>query len=134
MRWRPPILACRRGTAAIEFALVLPMLAMLLLGIVGYGDRIFTGTISVDGVERSVSGRGNGLISSIVAALDREFGIALDVVDYNEHAMSHGSDAQAAAYVECRTADGRTLFGVGIDADVATASVRAVLGAANAAG
>ncbi|WP_419827333.1 TadE/TadG family type IV pilus assembly protein [Sphingomonas sp.] len=39
---RPSILGSQRGTAAIEFALVLPMLAMLLLGIVGYGDRIFT--------------------------------------------------------------------------------------------
>ncbi|MGQ7429854.1 alpha-isopropylmalate synthase regulatory domain-containing protein [Streptococcus suis] len=40
---------------------------------------------------------------------------------------------QAAAYVECRAGDGRTVFGIGIDADVATASVRAVLSAANRA-
>jgi 2-isopropylmalate synthase len=82
------------------------------------GDRLFTGTITVNGTERSVSGRGNGLISSIVAALRDECGI--------------GSDAQAAAYVECKTASGATVWGVGIDADIATASVRAVLGAANA--
>jgi 2-isopropylmalate synthase len=56
------------------------------------------------------------------------------VVDYSEHAIGHGADAQAAAYVECRTVDGRTVFGVGIDADIATASVRAVLSAANRAG
>ena len=97
------------------------------------GDRIFAGTLLVDGVARSVSGRGNGLISSIVAALADRCHIALDVLDYNEHAIGHGSDAQAAAYVECRTAGGATVFGVGIDADVATASVRAVIGAANAA-
>jgi 2-isopropylmalate synthase len=95
------------------------------------GDRIFVGNIAVDGVERSVSGRGNGLISSVVAALKDECGIDLDIVDFSEHALSGGSDAQAAAYVECRTAAGKTVFGVGIDADVATASVRAVLGAAN---
>jgi 2-isopropylmalate synthase len=47
--------------------------------------------------------------------------------------MGGGADAQAAAYVECRTEDGRTVFGVGIDADIATASVRAVLSAANRA-
>ena len=58
-------------------------------------------------------------------------GVALDVADYNEHAIGHGADAQAAAYLECRTPDGRTVFGIGIDADVATASVRAVLSAAN---
>jgi 2-isopropylmalate synthase len=95
------------------------------------GDRIFVGRITVDGVERSVSGRGNGLISSVIAALKEQCGIELDVVDFSEHALSGGSDAQAAAYVECRTAAGKTVFGVGIDADVATASVRAVLGAAN---
>ncbi len=97
------------------------------------GDRLFTGTITVNGTERSVSGRGNGLISSIVAALRDECGVVLDVIDYTEHTLGIGSDAQAAAYVECKTASGATVWGVGIDADIATASVRAVLGAANAA-
>ena len=96
------------------------------------GDRLFTGTIIVNGTERSVSGRGNGLISSIVAALRDECGVVLDVIDYTEHTLGIGSDAQAAAYVECKTASGATVWGVGIDADIATASVRAVLGAANA--
>jgi 2-isopropylmalate synthase len=68
----------------------------------------------------------------VIAALADTTGPQLDVVDYSEHAIGHGADAQAAAYVECRTADGRTVFGVGIDADIATASVRAVLSAANA--
>lgn len=96
------------------------------------GDRLFTGTITVNGTERSVSGRGNGLISSIVAALRDECSVVLDVIDYTEHTLGIGSDAQAAAYVECKTASGATVWGVGIDADIATASVRAVLGAANA--
>jgi 2-isopropylmalate synthase len=96
------------------------------------GERIFAGTIATDGAERTVSGRGNGLISSVVAAMRDGFGIDLDIVDYAEHAIGHGSGAQAAAYVECRMPDGRTLWGVGIDEDVATASVRAVLSAAGA--
>ncbi|WP_010217554.1 2-isopropylmalate synthase [Sphingomonas sp. PAMC 26621] len=95
------------------------------------GDRLFVGHVAVDGTEQSISGRGNGLISGVIAALEGSTGPTLDVVDYNEHAIGHGADAQAAAYVECRTPDGRTVFGVGIDADVATASVRAVLSAAN---
>jgi 2-isopropylmalate synthase len=95
------------------------------------GARTFVGTLSIDGSARSVSGRGNGLISSVLDALREACGVELDVVDYNEHAIGHGSDAQAAAYLECRTGDGRTVFGAGIDADVATASVRAVLSAAN---
>jgi len=96
------------------------------------GDRLFVGQVAVDGEERSIAGRGNGLISGVVAAL-AETGPSLDVVDYSEHAIGGGATAQAAAYVECRTADGRTVFGVGIDADVATAGVRAVLSAANRA-
>jgi 2-isopropylmalate synthase len=96
------------------------------------GDRLFVGRVAIGGEERSISGRGNGLISGVIAALGDTTGPQLDVVDYSEHAIGHGADAQAAAYVECRTADGRTVFGVGIDADIATASVRAVLSAANA--
>jgi 2-isopropylmalate synthase len=95
------------------------------------GHRLFVGRVAVDGEERSISGRGNGLISGVIAALADSTGPALDVVDYNEHAIGHGADAQAAAYVECRTPDGRTVFGVGLDTDIATASVRAVLSAAN---
>lgn len=95
------------------------------------GDRIFTGKIAHDGGERSVSGRGNGLLSSVLAALRDEFGIDLEIADYSEHAIGAGSDVNAAAYVECRTGDGRTVFGIGTDSDVATASVKAVLSAAN---
>ena len=96
------------------------------------GTRIFAGKIAVDDQEQSVSGRGNGLISSVVATLAETFGVALDVKDYTEHAMTAGSDARAAAYVECVGVDGKTVWGVGIDEDIATASVRAVLSAANA--
>ncbi len=95
------------------------------------GDRVFTGKILFDGKERSLSGRGNGLISGVLSALSGDCGIDLEIVNYNEHAIGHGSNAQAAAYVECKTGDDRTVFGVGIDEDVATASVRAVLSAAN---
>jgi 2-isopropylmalate synthase len=97
------------------------------------GNRVFVGRIAIDGETRSISGRGNGLISGVIDALAGSTGPKLDVVDYSEHAIGHGADAQAAAYVECRTDDGRTVFGVGIDADIATASVRAVLSAANRA-
>ena len=96
-------------------------------------DRVFVGRITVDGKERSISGKGNGLISGMLEALKADCGMELEVLDYHEHALRKGSDAQAAAYVECRTRDGRTLFGVGIDADVAIASVKAVLSAANVA-
>ncbi len=97
------------------------------------GARLFTGTIAVDGGEQSVSGRGNGLISSVVATLRDSFGLELEVLDYTEHALGAGSDARAAAFLECALPDGRIIWGCGIDPDVATASVRAVLSAANGA-
>jgi 2-isopropylmalate synthase len=95
------------------------------------GHRVFTGKIAHNGEERSISGRGNGLISSVLAALRDELGIGLDVTDYSEHAIGTGRDVRAAAYVECKTDDGRTIFGVGLDEDIATASVQAVLSVAN---
>ncbi len=97
------------------------------------GTRVFAGTIEVQGRAQSVSGRGNGLISSVVGTLRDAFGVELEVCDYTEHALGAGTDARAAAYLECRDGAGRTIWGVGIDEDVATASVRAVLSAANGA-
>ncbi len=97
------------------------------------GDRIFSGTIEVDGRAQSVSGRGKGLIASVLATLKDEFALDLEVLDYSEHALGTGTDARAATYIECATPTGRTVWGVGIDQDVATASVRAILSAANSA-
>lgn len=99
-------------------------------GAVVGGERVFSGRISLDGEVQTVSGRGNGLMSSVLNGLRDGMGVNLDIADYQEHAIGHGADVQAAAYVECRTADGQTVFGVGIDADVATASVKALLSAA----
>ena len=95
------------------------------------GTRLFTGTIEVDGVEKRVSGRGNGLLSSVLATLRDSFGLDFEVLDYSEHALGSGIDARAAAYLEYRMPDGNTGWGVGIDEDVASASVRAILSAAN---
>lgn len=94
------------------------------------GQRIFAGRIRHKGREVSISGRGNGLISSAVAALEESFGLLLEVADYHEHALKRGVYSQAVAYLECRACDGRKIFGVGIDDDVATASIKAVLSAA----
>ena len=97
------------------------------------GTRVFAGTIAVDGEKQRVSGRGNGLISSVLSTMEDAFGLELRVRDYTEHALGQGRDARAAAYLECEGADRRTIWGCGIDEDVATASVRAVLSAANSA-
>jgi 2-isopropylmalate synthase len=83
------------------------------------------------GEQRQIEGVGNGPISAFCDALG-SLGIDVRVVDYTEHALSEGSDAQAAAYVECAIG-GQTLWGIGIDGSTVTASLRAVLSAVNRA-
>ena len=87
--------------------------------------------IRADGQPRQVEGTGNGPISAFCDAL-ASVGIDVRVLDYAEHALSAGSDAQAAAYVECEIG-GRAWWGVGVDANTVTASLRAVLSALNRA-
>ncbi len=90
---------------------------------------VLTAEVGVDGQVRQVEGLGNGPISAFCDALG-SLGTEVRVLDYTEHALSAGSDAQAAAYVECEVG-GRTLWGVGIDTNTVTASLRAVLSAVN---
>jgi 2-isopropylmalate synthase len=85
--------------------------------------------VSVDGQPRQVEGVGNGPISAFCDALD-SIGVTARVLDYAEHALTEGTDAQAAAYVECEIA-GQVFWGVGIDTNTVTASMRAVLSAVN---
>jgi 2-isopropylmalate synthase len=87
--------------------------------------------VAVDGRARQLEGAGNGPISAFCDAL-ASIGTEVRVLDYAEHALSEGSDAQAAAYVEA-SVGGRTLWGIGIDGNTVTASMRAVLSAVNRA-
>ncbi|AQV96244.1 2-isopropylmalate synthase [Cupriavidus necator] len=80
-----------------------------------------------DGKPCSVLGTGNGPIDAFVNALD----FPVRVMDYHEHAMTAGADARAACYVEVRVGDSPTGFGAGIDANLVTASLRAVISGVN---
>ena len=86
-----------------------------------------TAQIDVDGEPVTVTGEGDGPIEAFVSALCARFGGGFDVVDYSEHAIGRGADAKAVAYVET-TADSHDLrWGVGVHANITTASFRAVL-------
>jgi len=93
------------------------------------GKHVLSAEISVDGAAQEVEGVGNGPISAFCAAL-ASVGIDVRVLDYAEHALTEGTDAQAAAYVEVSTG-GQVFWGVGIDTNTATASMRAVVSAVN---
>ena len=88
-----------------------------------------TAEISADGQAQQVEGIGNGPISAFCDAL-ATVGIEARVLDYTEHALTQGTDAQAAAYVECEIG-GQVYWGVGVDTNTASASMRAVLSAVN---
>jgi 2-isopropylmalate synthase len=102
-----------------------------------------TVNVYVDGEMRTLQGVGNGPIAAFVEALnelvaaEQEAGNPVyanrsdvRVLDYHEHALSSGGDAIAAAYVECAV-DDQILWGVGLDPNIVTASLRAVISAVN---
>ena len=66
-----------------------------------------------------------------MAALQADLGIDVEVVDYSEHALNAGTDATAVAYVETQGPDGEVRWGVGLHESILTASLRAVVSAAN---
>ena len=94
------------------------------------GERRISATVAVDGAERRIEGVGNGPIAAFIDALRRDCDIDLTVLDYHEDAVSAGADAQAAAYVQIRGNGVGALYGVGIDSDIVTASLKAVASAA----
>ncbi|PYC68020.1 2-isopropylmalate synthase [Streptomyces tateyamensis] len=85
--------------------------------------------VQLDGAPATLTGSGNGPVSAFTDAL-AGIGVDVRVLDYAEHALSEGGDAQAAAYVECAV-DGQVLWGVGIDANTVRASLKAIISAVN---
>ena len=93
------------------------------------GDTTLTATIKDNGKEFIIKGVGNGPIAAFCEALSTH-GINLRVLDYHEHALASGGDAQAAAYLEC-SINSQTLWGVGIDPSIVTSSLKAIISAVN---
>jgi 2-isopropylmalate synthase len=95
------------------------------------GTDTIEAVVKVDGVEREIVGAGNGPLAAFIDALGA-IGFDVSVLDYSEHALSAGEEAQAAAYVEA-SVGGKTVWGVGIATSITTASLRAVVSAVNRA-
>ncbi len=96
----------------------------------GDSDKV-TAQLLVDGAHVTISGEGNGPIAAFVSGVRDGLGVAIDVVDYSEHAVSSGASSKAVSYVETADPSGRTRWGVGIDANIVTASLLAVVSALN---
>lgn len=119
--------------AAFENEYIVPTTPVLLRKVdtrtADDGKDLISATVVVDGAEKVIQGLGNGPINAFVAALAK-IGHDVRVLDYAEHALSSGDDAVAAAYVECAI-DGEVRWGVGIDANIVTASLRGITSALN---
>jgi 2-isopropylmalate synthase len=87
--------------------------------------------VYVGGERRVLHGSGDGPIDAFVNAL-AGIGYDVRVLDYAEHAMSSGADAKAAAYLEC-SVGGEVYWGVGVDPNIVTASLKAIVSAVNRA-
>ncbi|QKV95043.1 2-isopropylmalate synthase [Streptomyces sp. NA02950] len=95
------------------------------------GTDALTVEAVVDGAEVVLTGSGNGPLAAFFEALGA-IDVDVRLLDYSEHTLSEGAAAQAAAYIECAI-DGKVLWGVGIDANIVRASLKAVVSAVNRA-
>ncbi|MDR0587740.1 MAG: 2-isopropylmalate synthase [Burkholderiales bacterium] len=92
-----------------------------------------TATLVVDKREQIIEGQGNGPVDAFLHALREAFGFRIHVLNYNEHATGSGEDATAAAYVQLRVGEENSLFGVAVDPNIVTATLKAVISAVNRA-
>ncbi|MES2978698.1 MAG: 2-isopropylmalate synthase [Pseudomonadota bacterium] len=92
------------------------------------GNRQFTirAAISLQGQLRQIEGQGTGPIDAFIHGLAQQTGHEVRVLDYHEHAIGAGANAQAVAYLELRV-NGETLFGLGIDSNIVSASLKAIV-------
>jgi 2-isopropylmalate synthase len=90
-------------------------------------------TVKADGVEHAIAGNGNGPIDAFVDAMNREFGFAIRVVDFQEQSITDGASGTAMAYIGLQFGESESVFGVGMDPSIVKASLNAILCAVNRA-
>jgi 2-isopropylmalate synthase len=104
-----------------------PTHRLLEAGSSGQGGAVrLAGEAVLQGRPVAVAGTGNGPIDAFVEGLAAATGESIRVLDYHEHAIGAGADAQAVAYIELRVGE-RTRFGVGMDANIVSASLKAIV-------
>jgi len=87
------------------------------------------------GVFKTFEATGNGPIDAVQRGLQEQLGINIKILDYTEHALSGGANAQAAAYIHMLDLDSnRSTFGVGVSSNITKASIRAIFSALNRLG
>jgi 2-isopropylmalate synthase len=87
-------------------------------------------TLFRNGIQSAINGNGNGPLAALVHGLGT-IGVQFEITNYSEHALGSGEEAAAIAYIQIKTADGKSRWGAGVDTNIELASVRAVLSALN---
>ena len=100
--------------------------------VAAHGNEIeLSAQIIHDGKKHQVRGTGNGPIDAFVRSIASATQASVRVLDYAEHSVGAGANATAIAYIEMRVGDGPVLFGVGMDANIVTASLQAIVSGLN---
>ena len=94
------------------------------------GREFFTAQIDYFGKEISISGQGDGILDALVEALKNSINIDIEIMEYGEHALGQGADAEAVTYIQIRYEDQR-YSGVAISKDIVASSIDAFMGAAS---
>ncbi|ELE9266015.1 2-isopropylmalate synthase, partial [Enterobacter kobei] len=93
------------------------------------GQLRLTASVATQGGTRQLEGHGNGLLSAAAHGLSRWINAPFVIKDYHEHTLGERSDSRSVAYIRCLFQDGTSRWGVGIDSDVARASLQALFNA-----
>ncbi len=93
----------------------------------GHGLIQLAADVTLGARKLHIEGQGSGPIDAFVSGINQHLDTAVRVLDYHEHAVGSGADAQAVAYLELRIGDAVTLFGVGIDSHIVLASLKAIV-------
>ncbi|MGH6763475.1 MAG: 2-isopropylmalate synthase [Phyllobacterium sp.] len=94
------------------------------------GVRILSAEITDGGEVKRIEGKGTGPIDGFIDALSHYLGVKFSVANYSEHSLQHGSDASAISYMEVEHPNGR-IFGAGVNKNIVTASLEAIISAVN---
>ena len=95
------------------------------------GTRSGSVDLEIDGEKVTYSARGNGRLDAISNAIQKNLGIKYSNVTYNEHALEIGQSSRAIAYISITGEDGKVVWGAGMDTDIITASIQALISAIN---
>lgn len=88
-------------------------------------------SVIINGIEKDVVGKGNGPVSAFFNAIEPLLENTYEFVTYEEHALSNGANAEAAAYIQLKNQFGVAHYGVGQDSNIDNASIRAIMSALN---